>query len=165
MWEISNSQQLISFGVSLLFGVGFGVYYALFKGIRRAVRHTAAAVFFEDIFFFFSTAVITFLLLLALSVGEIRLYILLGILIGFCAFYFIMSEPVSIGFAFIIKVFRLCFSVVFSFLRKNFGILVKSAAKMVHFCREKFKKCYKYLKKPLKDKGTLVYTKKNKQKV
>ena len=165
MWEISNSRQLLSFGVSLLFGVGYGIYYAVFKAIRRSFRHTAFSIFLEDIIFFFTSAVVTFLLMLALSAGEIRFYILLGILIGFCVFYFILAESVSLGIAFIIKVLLLSFSAVFSVFKKIFIFISKTAVKIAHFCKEKSKKCYKYLKKPLKEQGKMVYTKKNKQKV
>ena len=165
MWEISNSWQLLSFGISLLFGVGYGVYYSFFKAIRRSFRHTAFMIFWEDMFFFFSVAVVTFILMLGLCLGEIRFYILLGILIGFCAFYFILAETLSVGIAFIIKVLRGVFRVVFSVFEKIFVFLSKTTAKIAYFCKEKFEKCYNFLKKPLKEQGEIVYTKKNKQKV
>ena len=165
MWEISNAQQLLSFGISLLFGTGFGVYYSVFKAVRRSFRHTVWAIFLEDIFFFFSCAVITFLLMLVLSAGEIRFFILLGILIGFCAFYFTLAERISAVFAFIIKTVQTLLRAIFRFFARNFEYISKVAVKMGRFCKEKSKNCYKYLKKPLKEKGGLVYTKKNKQKV
>lgn len=140
MWEISNSRQLINFLISLLFGVGYGIYYAVFKAIRRVLRHSALGVFIEDIIFFFTSGVITFLLMLSLSVGEIRFYILLGILIGFCAFYFILAEPVSLGFAFIIKAIRLSFLTFSAFFRRIFRFIGKVATKLAYFCKEKSKK-------------------------
>lgn len=151
MWEINNTQQLLSFLISLLFGVGFGLYYAFFKAVRRSFHHTVWAIFLEDIFFFFSVAVITFLLMLALSAGEIRFFILLGILIGFCVFYFTLAERLSAVLAFIIKAVHSLLKVVFSFLKRIFNFLGKIVLKTARFCKEKSKKCYKYLKKPLKE--------------
>lgn len=165
MWEISNTHQLLSFLISLLFGVGFGLYYSLFKAVRRSFHHTVWVIFLEDVFFFFSAAVITFLLMLALSAGEIRFFILLGIFLGFCAFYFTLAERISAVFAFVIKGTRTILKAIFGFFGRIFGFVGKKAVTMARFCKEKSKKCYKYLKKPLKERGNMVYTKKNEQKV
>ncbi len=165
MWEISNSWQVLSFLISLLFGVGFGVYYSLFKAIRRSFYHTAWAVFLEDIIFFFTAAVLTFLLMLVLSCGEIRFFILLGIFLGFCIFYFTLAERLSLVFAILIKAVYRVVKAIFAFFGRVLRFIGATATKIGRFCKEKSKKCYKYLKKPLKEQGEIVYTKKNKQKV
>ncbi len=142
MWEISNSEQVFSFFTAFLFGIGYSVFYCFFKAIRKGFRHNAIVVFIEDILFFVITAFATFFLLLALTNGEIRFYMLLGIFIGFALFYFSLSEILSSIIAAFFKVIKRCVLWVAHLLTAIFKF----------FCK-KLQNCYKYLKKPLKAKG------------
>ncbi len=142
MWEISNSEQVFSFFTALLFGVGYSVFYCILRAIRKSFRHNALAVFIEDILFFLITAITTFLLLLALTNGEIRFYMLLGIFLGFSLFYFTLCDFLSSIIAAFFKGVKWCvlwvahlLGVIFNFFGKN------------------LRNYYKYLKKPLKEKG------------
>ena len=136
--------------LSVLFGIGYAVLYSFFKGLRRAVRFSAVAIFFQDIIFFELIAIATFLLLLALEYGEIRLYVLISILVGFCAFYLLLSEFLSRIIAAALR-----------FFIGLFGVFCKTLGKMEAYCGKKLRICYKYVKKHLKDIVYLVYTKSN----
>ncbi len=92
MWEISNNAQLYSFLMSVIFGMGYCVFYDVFRSIRRVKKHCVTAVFFEDILYFAVIGIVTFLLQLAFSAGEIRLYLLFGILLGFLVWNFTLSR-------------------------------------------------------------------------
>ncbi len=142
MWEISNSDQLFAFFTALIFGVCYGIFFCLFKALRKAFRHSAIMVFIEDILFFVIIAVVTFLLLLALTNGEIRFFMLLGIFLGFSLFYFSVCSYFSGILAAVFKGIKWCFSWAWRFL-----------VSVLKFFREKSRNCYKYLKKPLKAKG------------
>ena len=150
MWQVSINSQIVSFLISVLFGVGYSVFYTFFKGIRAAKKYSAIAIFFQDIIFFIVIAFVTFLMLLALSNGQVRSYLLFGILLGFCAFYFTLSNLFSRLISAVIKAFR-------SILLRFKGVL----SKIFTFFSKKAKKIAKILKKPLKAVGKMVYTKKN----
>ncbi len=153
MWEISNSHQLISFLASLLFGVGYALFYTVFKALRRAFRHTGLAIFLEDIIFFQIISFITFLLFLAFSNGEIRFFMLLGIFLGFAAVYFILADILSRALAWLLRFGARIIGRILSLFSAVFGFLGKTAGKTAAYCGKKLRICYKYLKKPLKDKA------------
>lgn len=159
MWEISNNRQLLSVLLSLAFGVGYAVIYSFLKGFRKAVRNSALAIFFQDIIFFEIISFITFLLLLALEYGQIRLYVLLSMAVGFSLFHLFVSEFLSRIIAWILRLLILLFSRIFRFLDKAVGVFSKTVSKIAVNCIKKLRKCYKYLKKHLKGAGCLVYTK------
>ncbi|MBQ3547316.1 MAG: spore cortex biosynthesis protein YabQ [Clostridia bacterium] len=83
MWEIDNSFQLISFLVSCGFGVIYCLLYDLLRAVRKVNEVSDATVFLQDIIYFFVISIATFMLLTALSNGEVRGYIIIGLLLGF----------------------------------------------------------------------------------
>ncbi len=151
MWEISNSGQLLAFLVSFLFGIGYALFYTVFKALRRAFRHSNFSVFLEDIIYFEVIAFITFLLFLAFSNGEIRFFILLAIFLGFIAFYFTLSDVFSRAIAWILRLLRRFVKQISAFVRRTLGIFCKTVGVIGTYCRKKLRNCYKYLKKPLKE--------------
>ena len=163
MWEISNSHQLISFLISLLFGVCYAVLYTLFKAVRRAFRHTSFAIFLEDIIFFQIISFITFLLFLAFSSGEIRFFMLLGIFLGFAAFYFTLADILSRALAYVLRLISRVYRWFSSLFSAVFGFFSKMVGKTASYCGKKLRICYKYLKKPLKQRAQMVYTNENEQ--
>lgn len=150
MWKVSINSQIISFLISILFGVGYSVFYSFFKGARAAKKYSAIVIFFQDVLFFILIAFVTFIMLLALSNGQVRSYLLFGILLGFCVFYFTLSNLFSGLICVIIKAFR-------SVLLRFRSIL----GKIFTFFSKKAQKIAKILKKFLKAVGKMVYTKKN----
>ncbi len=161
MWEISNNRQLVSFLISLVFGVAYAMAYTVLKAVRRVVKHSAVGLFFEDIIFFEIISFITFLLLLSLVGGEIRFYILLAIFIGFVAFYFTLSKFFCRILAFVFGFLLRAFARVRAFIGAAFGVFCKLAGKITAYCGKKSRICYKYLKNILKAMVSLVYTKSN----
>lgn len=86
MWEINNFSQLTGILYSAVLGAVYSFIYDIFRAARKTVKHTAAAVFAEDIAFSFICAVSCFCFLLGVSGGEARGYVFFGILCGFAAF-------------------------------------------------------------------------------
>ncbi len=83
MWEIDNNFQLISFLISCGVGVVYCLIYDILRAIRKSVIVTDGTVFLQDIVYFVIISVTTFMLLTALSNGEIRSYVIIGLLLGF----------------------------------------------------------------------------------
>ncbi len=152
MWEIKNNQQVFSFVISVIFGVGYCLFYDVFRSCRRVFKSNTAAVFFGDIIFFVIIAFVTYLLLLALCSGELRGYMFFGILLGSVVCNFTLSRLTLKLFPFIIgnflKVFLLLKNIFTALNSKILRLISKVTAFFVNF----FKKSTKYLKNVLKRK-------------
>lgn len=92
MWEINNTAQITAFLYSILLGMIFCLFYDLLRAFRFAVKLTDLSVFLYDVFYFSVISVITFIFLLAVTNGELRGFVFLGILLGFLLFYFTVSR-------------------------------------------------------------------------
>ncbi len=161
MWIFSNNDQLFSFGVSLIAGIIFCIGYDVLRGIRKAVPHTAVALFFEDVIFFALSGVCTFLLLLALSCGEMRGYILLGELLGALLFNFTLSRYFRSFITYLTRIYlkvRRLIADLFERIRCFLSKVFESIKQILLKISEKIKKC---LKNILQRKGEIVYTEKN----
>lgn len=91
---ITNSgqlQELFLFG-----GLGFllGALYDVFRVIRLLMRPSARVIFFQDLLYFTLGSVVTFLFALAVTGGELRFYLFLGLVTGFTAYYFTVGRAV-----------------------------------------------------------------------
>ena len=84
------------YDVFLAGGFGFllGMYYDVFRVIRLMMHSSRWAIFFQDLFFFASSAVVTFFFLLTVTGGGMRVYLLIGLLLGFFAYYFTIGRLV-----------------------------------------------------------------------
>ena len=83
MWEINNSTQAINFSRAVILGILFCLLYSIFSSIRKAGKDSFTAVLLEDLLYFIIITPVLFLFLLSTTNGELRFYILFGILIGF----------------------------------------------------------------------------------
>ncbi len=153
MWEIKNNQQVFSFLVSLMFGVGYCLFYDVLRSCRRVFGSNTAAVCLGDIFFFSVIAVITFLLLLSVCNGEMRGYIFFGIFLGAIVCNYTLSRIFIPFLCFFIKSARDVFLLIKGLLCKGgslfYDYLLKVASFLVKIC----KKTCKNLKKNLKHKA------------
>lgn len=91
---ISNGGQLHELFLSCGLGFLLGLYYDVFR-VARLIQHSPKRViFFQDLFFFVSSAVATFFFALSAMGGELRLYLFLGIVLGFTSYYFTIGRVV-----------------------------------------------------------------------
>lgn len=152
MWEINNNQQLFSFLISLVFGVGYCLFYDIFRSCRRVFKSSTAAVFLGDIVFFIIIAFVTYLLLLALCSGELRGYMFFGIFIGAVVCNFTLSRVFIVALSFVIGKTVWLIGVIKSALIKILQKIYRYFAKVAHIFAKNFKKSLKYLKNLLKRK-------------
>jgi len=116
MWEISSSRQLLSFLYAVVLGLLFSFVYDILKSYRIMKKSKDYWVLLQDIFYFFTLSVITFIFFLIFTNGEIRVFILLGLLLGFVLWRLTFSSFI----VFILKkVFGLYFNIIRFFKRKN----------------------------------------------
>ena len=83
MWEIHSAAQLLSFGIAVGFGVVVCLLYDILRAARRALRLSSLRVFAEDVVFSLIAAIGCFCLQLVFTGGAMRLYLFLGIAVGF----------------------------------------------------------------------------------
>ena len=120
MADVAIAAQTRLFMMSLGFGFLLGVVYDLCRIARLTVTRGKAAVFFMDVFYFLSAGIAVFLFMLAFNGGEIRFYLLLGIVLGFLIYYFTFGAFVLKWSNRIIRGLRRMIRAVFRFLTAPF---------------------------------------------
>ena len=153
MWEISNKLQAVSFLYSIGLGVIYSAFYDVFRALRTVSNPKGIEVFIQDIIYFLIISFTTFIFLLSLTNGEIRVYILFGILLGFCGFYFTVSKYFLKMLSFVFKAIFLCFEKLNAGLNWLFS-------KIECFISKFYKIVVTFFKKLLKMVKGLLYTKK-----
>lgn len=157
MWEININDQIATFLWSLVLGVAVCLLYDIFRALRTAVKHGAAAVFAEDIFFWLLAAFMNFVFLMGRTGGGLRGYVFVGEIIGFWTLRFTLSR----GFVFILS------RIIGFFAKLHRTVSGKSADFLWLTGRFSVKfftfliKNLKRVKKLLKSRDKLLYTKAN----
>ncbi len=85
--DLTISNQTMVFLYACLLGVGLGVCYDVFRILRVALPLGTVVTFIEDILYFAVTAIATFTFLLYFTQGQIRVYVLLGEVLGWVLYY------------------------------------------------------------------------------
>ena len=83
MWEISSSNQAVTFLLSLALGVFLSLLYDAFKSLRLSFRHGVFAVALEDILFFALATFLSFCLFMLRTKAEPRGYAYFAMALGF----------------------------------------------------------------------------------
>lgn len=83
----------LSFLGALLTGMTVCCAYACLCLLRRAVRHTPAAIAAEDLLFWPGAAVYVFVQIHHTTNGSIRWYFILGVVLGSAFFSFVSKIP------------------------------------------------------------------------
>lgn len=159
--EITNGQQLNELFLSCGLGFLLGAFYDIFRVMRLVMKPGAKAVFVQDMVFFLTSAIATFLFALAVMDGELRFYLFIGLIAGFCAYYFTIGRLVmrcagAVVAAFL-KVWHLFWTAVFYPFRLVGRLLRRPIAffkKILLFIPKKF---MSFLKKGLKQTASLLY--------
>jgi len=92
--QLSNSHQLMELLLSAGMGLLLGMYYDVFRVIRIVQQPSARIIFVQDVLFFATSAVITFLFTMTINGGQLRLYIMAGLLAGFLVYYMTIGRLV-----------------------------------------------------------------------
>ncbi|MBQ0083206.1 MAG: spore cortex biosynthesis protein YabQ [Clostridiales bacterium] len=150
MWELENSWQVVSFFTCFLFGAGYCVLYDILRAVRKKRRFSDLKVAFQDLCYFLFIALVTFLLFLKYTYGEIRLYIFVAIFMGFFGFrlalsrYFMKIAVRMAGFVFrcldaVLSLFDRIKNKISRILQKYIGIFIK-------YCKKYLKNLKNHLK-------------------
>lgn len=134
MWEISNNLQFFSFWFSIIVGVIFCVGYDILRALRKVKHLTDLTVFFQDVLYFIFIGFMTFFVLMIFANGEIRGYIIFGIVLGFAACFLTFSKIM-------LKFLILCFGFIYEINLKVVNFFNRLIDKLREFLIKNIKKC------------------------
>ena len=90
--EYTHVTTVYSFLQAIIAGFAIGIYYDLFRLLRRLIKCKKNWVDIQDIFFWISSAVCLFFICISLNNGFIRIYFILSALIGWGIYYSIIGR-------------------------------------------------------------------------
>lgn len=135
MWEISNLSQLTGFAYSALFGCAFCLVYDILRAVRAVVKQGVWTIFAEDIIYAVLCSPAAFCLLLAVTGGELRIFVFFGLACGFTVFRLTLSRFFLFVFkrvicftVFVISKTKSAFNMIYSQTDKLFTVIVKKIA-------------------------------------
>lgn len=86
--RIYPSAQIESVIQALAFGFVLGIFYDLFRILRRVFSFSYATIVAQDILFWLCAAVYSFFVCIVMCGGYFRIYFVLGILAGWGIYFF-----------------------------------------------------------------------------
>ncbi len=98
--------ELKLFGLAALVGAVVGAVYDLLRVLRITFPHRFAAVFAEDLLFTLFFGMVYFCFSVEMLEGELRLYILVGMLAGFAIYLMSLGRIISGIFRAVANVIR-----------------------------------------------------------
>lgn len=142
MWEIDIKFQLLTFLFACILGALYSAFYDLFRALRLVKNQKPFTIFLEDLFYFITLAFITFFYLLAFTNGEVRFYVIIGIVLGFLVFYILLSK-------YNLLLLKCLFKIIFNGINLFFKGLYWLINKIDNISSNFFKKCLKMASKVL----------------
>ncbi|MBC8545335.1 spore cortex biosynthesis protein YabQ [Clostridiaceae bacterium NSJ-31] len=158
---IEVNTQTTVFLQSLALGFALGLFYDVFRIFRLAIRHSSAIIFLEDITYFVVCAIVTFLFSLSAINGHVRVFLVIGELLGATVYYFSLGALVMRVSKAIIRFVKALFRLLYRIFIRPFVVLFCWLAHKFERLSGKIavraKKVQAKAKYSLKQRGVLVY--------
>lgn len=152
-------EETILFLKSCVLGVFLGCLFDLFRIFRMTVKCGTIFVFIQDILYFAIITFVTFMFLLSYNDGRLRMFILVGELMGSVLYFFSLSILILKSSELIIKVMKKILSIIlnpfiifFKFIKSK----IDNLKTKINFKLKKFKL---FDKLSLKNISKIVYNK------
>ncbi len=129
--ELTFIQQSTAFLYSLILGLGIGVFYGLLKIVRTAFCPQKVTIFILDFIFMIAAALAIFIFSIAYMFGYVRIFTIIGVIIGFFAY------RLSLG-----RLFSKVYCPVIKFIG---SVINKILLKIKNFTKKLLKIAYKIL--------------------
>lgn len=100
---LSMSEQAALFFSTVLVGAAVGLFYDLFRVMRRTVPHGRVTVQLQDAFFWVAATVLVFYFMLQRNQGDVRWFLLLGTAIGMVLYFVGVSRWVVRGLVAVVE--------------------------------------------------------------
>lgn len=152
-------EETILFLQSCILGVFLGCLFDLFRIFRMAVKCGTIFVFIQDILYFSIITFVTFMFLLSYNDGRLRMFILVGELMGSVLYFFSLSILILKSSKLIISVIKKILSVILNPFIKIFKFIKDKSDSLKDKINVKFKKNKIFDKLFLKNISKIVYNK------
>lgn len=86
------AQQAYSFLVFILNGVIIGILFDIFRILRKSFQTADIVTYIEDFLFWILSGIITLFMIFKFNSGELRFYILVGIILGVSLYLLTFSK-------------------------------------------------------------------------
>lgn len=139
---LSMNYQGIVFLISLLTGLIGGGIYGLICIFRKYVSHNIIGIYIEDLIFWIVYGICAFLTMLYYNNGEIRPFVILGILLGLILYGIFMHKIILVLLSPVIKVLRLFAEIIST----PFRIVLFPVKKILIIFKKHLKNTVKYEK-------------------
>lgn len=150
MGHIDVVFQTYTFLWSLSLGAVFCIVYDFLRALHKLKIKGAAAVFVTDILFCIFAAVVTYCFLILTSKGRIRLFVIVGIFLGFLVFRLVLSKIVLDVFVKILSIFGIILHTTSDFVSRILSTINKSYKNIVNTIKKllqpRVKVLYNYIK-------------------
>jgi len=154
---IAIAEQTAVFLYSLFLGVVLGCFYDFFRITRVAFLVPAVLVLAEDLLFFLFSSIILFGFILERNYGQIRWFILLGVVLGWVLYYFTLGSLVMKCSARIIALTRRALA----FLWRPFALLGRKLCRTGKALEKSGAEVLQRTKITLKSRAAMLYNKKD----
>ena len=84
--------QVYLFIVYLLCGIAIGIFFDIFRVLRRSFKTPDVVTYIEDVIFGVLTGVFLIIMLFVLNNGELRFYIFIAIILGLAIYFLTISK-------------------------------------------------------------------------
>ena len=126
---ITMSQQTLIFLYSCVLGVGLSLYLDIFRVIRLVLGNPKLVTFVCDLLYFLSSTLIVYLFFVRYCSGQVRVYVLVGALLGFLFCHFSISVLFMHLAVWVVK-----------WIRRFWGALARPFVKFGRFVGKKIQK-------------------------
>lgn len=106
MYDPTFASETAALGEALLTGAVLGVYYDVFRIIRRIIRCGYATIVGQDIFFWTTSAIFVFFTCIRLNNGVLRVIFVAAALGGWGLYMATLGSLVMLAADFLVKLFR-----------------------------------------------------------
>lgn len=128
--------QLFSFFIYVIVGILLGFIFDIFRALRKSIKNSTVATNIEDILFVIISFVIIAMVVQIVNKGELRFYILLGIILGILIYFLSVSKYIITGETWIlksiIKILKSIYNFFIKFFKKINDLILKFLNKVKH---------------------------------
>ncbi len=150
--DFSNTQQFYTFLLAIALGAVYCLAYDIVRFTFSGYKSGGLVVFLVDVLYFLIIGVTTFVFFVLLCKGVIRVYVFIGIGIGFFIFRLLLSPLIRCILKCIEKFIKILFSLIMkpiewliSLLGKLFEVIAVNLRKIALWILDKFKKVFNKL--------------------
>ncbi|MBR6786016.1 MAG: spore cortex biosynthesis protein YabQ [Clostridia bacterium] len=151
------STQTTLFLYSLALGFVLGILYDVFRTLRMFVSGVHSFIVAADVLYFTLCGVISFFFVLVTDEGKLRIYTVLGIMLGWCIWYFsfgVIAMKVSNA---IVKGIKRLITLIFRPIKFLSRKITRTAGKIPSFFKKRTRKSIKKSKFILQKRKGIVY--------